>query len=174
MTALPAHSELLEPTQVPISNFLFLSGRSENIRSWGFNFIIQLHKMAYRIRLVLSICIYIYVCQCYFSLLYLIRSVGILFLCLHSMTFLVQGHSLTFHIYTWSKPQLYSSSDNTVFSPNFCLSYKKAILVHVSEAVPAAMASLTLLRAHVLPCTTTSDMGHGTEECFHVLCNDAE
>lgn len=102
--------------------------------------------MAYRIRLVLSICIYIYVCQCYFSLLYLISSVGIL--CLHSMTSLAQGHSLTFHNYSWSKPQLYSFLDNTVFSPNSCLSYKKAILVHVSEAVPTAIwLPLTLLKS---------------------------
>lgn len=81
--------------------------------------------MAYRIRLVLSICICIHMYVRATSL-YLISSVGIFFLCLHSMTSLIQGHSLTFHIYTWSKPQLYSFLDNTVFSPNSCLSYIKS------------------------------------------------
>lgn len=49
------------------------------------------------------------------------------------------GALTTFSYLYRSEPQLYSFPEKSVFSPSSCLSYRQTILVHVSEAVPAAI-----------------------------------
>ena len=98
--------------------------------------------MTYRIRLVLWFHIHISVLS--FSLFYLISAVGILFLCLHSMTS-PGSRSLIDFLCLWTLSILglnhnfILSLRTTIFSLGSHLSYRKAILVCVSEAVSTAV-----------------------------------
>lgn len=173
MTALPAHSQVLVSILVPlVSHFQFFTSvrktrKHEKLRFWFYH-------LTPKDDLQNQVCIVnarIY--QCYiFSLFYTTNTVGILFLCLHSMTSPGSRSLIDFLCFkdTWSKPQLYSFPENHNFLPGLSPVLQESYTRCVRSSVSWCMTSPRHpWRAHALPCTTISDTGHQHEGVLSCL-----
>lgn len=150
MTVLPTHSQVLVSTLVPlVSHFQFSISVRKIRKHEKLKFLFyhstpkdDLQNQACIVNL--HIYIYIYISVLIFSLFYLINTVVILFLCLHSMTSPSSRLLIDFSC-LWTlnilglNHNFILSQRTTIFCLGSHLSYRKAILVGASEAVSAGV-----------------------------------
>jgi len=128
--------------------------------------------------------IHIYMSVLIFSLLYLVNTVGILFLCLQSMTSPGSRSLIGFSCFKdtpciWSKPPLYSFSENYSFLPGLSpvsLFHRGKLYLFVHRnSVSWPMTSPETPEEHMLfPALQPVTQGISMKKYFHVLCNDAK